>query len=284
MARKPAGGQSSQTEARASTPKEDATAAAAASASRDEQMAGQIAELRSLVESLTQDVHAAQQRAAQSDEFKATLADIKDAARTLLVTPAAAPVVAVAPPATAKNECGDCDGCGCVDASCCCFEIVLDKVRAIQPQLEPADMGDVTVPVPTMNELEVRIFASIDNIGILIPSLSTSMNLRIPSFLTGGGPGPWLPICQVINTICLKKGTTRTVTVDFQASELDEGLERAVGWKDEHGMASGTITLDCCTSKIYPPTPTDLSFEFGGTGGGIPGAISLAFFARRVCC
>ena len=109
------------------------------------------------------------------------------------------------------------------------------------------------------------------------------MGLRVPSFLVGGGPGLWMPIGAVINRVFVKKGTTRTFTVEFQASEIDEGIERPVGWKDEHGMASGSITLDCCTSE-FPPMPTDLSFDFGGTGGGIPGAISLAFSARRVCC
>jgi len=186
---------------------------------------------------------------------------------------------AAATPPTDKG-CDDC-GCGCTDSSCCCFEIVLDKIRAIQPQLEPADSGDAG---PLINELEVRLFASIGNVGILIPSLSTTMGLRVPGLLSGGGPGLWMTLDRVIGRIYLKKGTTKTIAVDFQASEVDEGVERPIGWKDEHGMASGSITLDCCTCKIYPAMPTDLSFTQGGTGGGQPGAISLAFYARRVCC
>jgi hypothetical protein len=180
----------------------------------------------------------------------------------------------------------DC-GCDCIHPGCCCYEIVLDKVRGIQPQgiLEPADAGDVSIPA-SINELEVRIFASIDNIGVLIPSLSTTMGIRVPSILppSTGGPGLWMPIGAVIGRIYVKKGSSRTITVDFQASEIDEGLERVIAGKDEHGAASGTITVDCCSPRIYPSTPTDLSFDHGDVGGGQPGAISLAFYARRVCC
>lgn len=252
----------------------DAAAQSPAMASADPPDAAinrQMSELKELVLSLSAAVQESQTRNAQNAEFRSTLSEIKQVARAIPAATAIAPVPH--------------DGCGCdccTASDCCCFEIVLDKVRAIQPQLEPADMGDAG---PTINELEVRLFASIENVGVLIPGLSTTMGLRVPSFLAGGGPGHWVSLNNaVINRVYLKKGTTKAVTVDFQAAEVDEGIERPAGWKDEHGTASGSITLDCCTSKIYPPMPTDLSFDFGGTGGGIPGAISVAFYARRVCC
>lgn len=186
------------------------------------------------------------------------------------------------------HEGGGCD-CDCTAPGCCCFDIYLDKVRGIQPQglLEPADMGDTTLPIPTINELEVRLFISLDNnknVGLLLPGLSTTMGIRVPSILTGGGPGLWMPICQVVGRVCLKKGTIRNVAINCWGSEIDEGAERPIGFKDEHGEASGSITLDCCTSIIYPPMPIDLSFDQGGIGGGQPGAISMAFYAKRVCC
>lgn len=178
--------------------------------------------------------------------------------------------------------------CECVHPGCCCFDIYFDKVRGIQPQglLEPADMGDTTLPLPTINELEVRLFISLDNtnIGLLLPGLSTTFGIRVPSMLAGGGPGLWMPINQVVGRVCLKRGTTRTVMLRCWGSEIDEGAERPIGFKDEHGEATGSITLDCCTSMIYPPVPIDLSFDQGGIGGGQPGAISMAFYAKRVCC
>lgn len=247
-----------------------------------------ILELKDLTRSLLDAVKLMQAQSTRNAIFQDAIKDVKSATRSMMAAPVAtaAGYGAVPQPAPVKDDCDDCDdcGCGCTDAGCCCFEIVLDKVRAIQPQREPADSGDTTLPVPLINELEVRLFASIDQVGILIPSLSTTMGLRVPSLLSGGGPGLWMPLGSVIGRVCLKKGCSRTVTVDFQGCEVDEGIERPLGFKDEHGAASGSITLDCCTSKIYPPMPTDLSFDFGGSGGGTPGAISMAFYARRVCC
>ncbi|MDT4954321.1 MAG: hypothetical protein QOJ02_2459 [Acidobacteriota bacterium] len=177
-----------------------------------------------------------------------------------------------------SSECG----CGCTHPGCCCYEIVLERLRGIQPQglLEPADAG--AAPAVT-NDLEVRLFASIDNIGVLIPSLTTTMQVPVPSVVIGGGPGRWLPLGHVIGRVCLPRNTSRTVTVDFQAAEIDEGIETLAG-NPEVGEASGSITLECGCSKIYPPASIDLSFDRGDVGGGAPGAISIAFFARRVCC
>lgn len=246
--------------------------------SHNEQMATQMAELKGLVTSLMATVQETRVRGAQDAEFQNTIAEIKQVARAI---PTVAAYAATPQAGPAKDDCDDC-GCGCVNSSCCCYEIVLDRIRAIQPQgiLEAPDAGDVPLLI---NQLEVRLFASIDNVGILIPSLSTTMGLRVPSLVSGGGPGLWMSLDRVIGRVFVKKGTSRTVTVDFQGAEIDEGVEAPLG-KDEYGSASGSITVDCCSAKIYPPAPTDLSFNFGGAGGGNPGAISMAFYARRVCC
>lgn len=237
----------------------------------------QMSELKELTRTLMGAVQAMQSQSVRDTVFQDAIADVKSAARTMLTAPVASAYVTATTATGARDDCRDC-GCDCVNSGCCEFEIVLDKVRAIQRQNEPADTGDIG---PFINALEVRLFASIDGVGVLIPSLSTTMHLRMPH---GGGPGLWIPLDRVIGRISVKKSSSRTVNVDFQGSEIDEGLERVIGLKDEHGAATGSITLDCCVPKIYPPMPTDLSFDFGGTGGGKPGAISLAFYARRVCC
>jgi hypothetical protein len=182
---------------------------------------------------------------------------------------------------------GSCE-CSCIAPGCCCYEIMLDRLRGIQTQgiLEPADAGQA--PALGSNDLEVRLFVSLDstNVGLLIPSLFTTMPVPIPSALAGGGPGVWIPINQVIGRVYLRKGTSRTVALFVQASEIDEGqIERPGGLgSDEHGEANGSITLDCCTPVIYAAGPVDLSFTRGDAGGGQPGAISMTFSARRVCC
>ena len=124
-----------------------------------------------------------------------------------------------------KRDCG----CGCVDSRCCCFDIVFDKVRAIQPQAEPADSGDIA---GLHNNLEVVIFASVNGHGILVPSLSTTMDLDVGSLILGGKPGMWVSIDRVIERICLPKGSTQTVQVCFEAGEIDKGVERPLGLKD----------------------------------------------------
>ncbi|MFA6117168.1 MAG: hypothetical protein WC729_24430 [Sphingomonas sp.] len=248
----------------------------------------QIVELRELTRSLMVAVQSMQAQASRNAVFQDAIADVKSATRAMMTAPAGTPAVRQNPNGTVSPDAahGECGCSSCISDDCCCFEIVLEKIRGIQPQglLEPADAGDTTLPLPTINELEVRLFVSIDNIGVLIPSLSTTMGVRVPSILAGGGPGLWMPIGAVVGRVNVRKGTTETFTFEIQGAEIDEGAERVLGFKDEHGAATGSITLDCCSAKIYPPMPTDLSFDQGGIGGGQPGAISLAFFARRVCC
>ncbi len=237
----------------------------------------QIADLKGLTRTLLGAVQAMQAQSAHNAMVEDLTADVKAATRAMLIAPVKA---AVNPSHGERDCCGD-SLCCCVSDDCCCFEIMLDRVRAIQPQLEPADSGGIP---GFHNDLEVRLFASIDKIGIYYPSFSGTISLDVGSVLLGGKPGLWTPIDRVIGRVCLKKNTVKTIIVDFEAAEIDEGVERPAGMKDEYGYASGSITLDCCTSKIYPAMPTDISFEHLGTGGGVSGMIQVAYYARRVCC
>ena len=157
--------------------------------------------------------------------------------------------------------------CECISSACCCFEIVLDSVRATQPQsiLEPGDSGDIP---GFANPLEVRFFAAIDGIGVLVPSLWGVMQLRVGGTLTGGKPGPWTDLHNiVIGKICLPKGESREIEVAFDAAEIDAGLERPIHLKDEFGTAAASLTLDCGCKKVYPAKPAVLRFIHGGAGG-----------------
>lgn len=246
----------------------------------------QIAELTQATHTLRASLEASNAQAAANARFSDALDSLHAAAQAVSVAASASPQRQLAASVFDGEQESSTDGCddgpcGCVGTNCCQFEIVLDKVRAIQPQLEPADSGDI----PGLhNRLEVRIFASIGGIGIVVPSLSTTMDLSVGGVLLGGKPGMWVTIGRVIGTVTVRKGTSRAVDVEFVAGEIDEGVERPLGMKDEYGYSAGTVVLDCCVEKAYPSMPADLSFEHDGTGGGIPGMISLAFFARRVCC
>jgi len=246
-----------------------ARAADPGASARDEQ----IAQLRDMVGALTDAVTAMQARNAQKAAFDDTVAELKQTARALAV----APVGAALSPTGARDHGGDC-GCDCVSAGCCAFDIVLSRVRAAKPQIEPADMGDIPLP-PTINALEVQFYVTVDNVGFLFPGLATTMDLRADG--APGGPGPWVVIERTINRVHVSKTGTTNFEVFAQVREHDEGIERPAGFKDEIGEGSGWIALDCCTSKIYPATPIEVYLLHGGEGRGM---IQLAFYARRVCC
>lgn len=233
----------------------------------------QLTELKELTRSLLQTVQVMHAQNTRNSKFDDTLTDLKMAARAVL-TPS---VTAVNPhQAGVKDCCGD-GPCGCIGKDCCCFEIVLSQVRAAAPQKEPADSGDI---VGLTNALEVQIYVTNDNIGFLWPGLATTMDLRANG-LPSVGPGPWVVIERVINRVYVKKGVQVNKKIKVGTLEVDAGIERPIGMKDEFGEGSGEITLDCCMPIIYPPMPIEIPLSFGGEGGG---TIQVAFYARRVCC
>lgn len=231
----------------------------------------QLADLQDLTRSLMISMREMQTQNARNAAFDDTMADLKAMSRAMLLAPAK--TVAASP--NERDCCGE-QSCGCIGTDCCCFEIVLAKVRATKPQIEPADAGDIP---GLINALEVQIYVTVDDIGFLWPGLATTMDLRADGL--PGGPGPWVVIERVINRVYVKKGTTVTTMLNAEVREHDEGVERPLGLKDELGEASGSITLDCCMPKIYPPMPLDVNLIHGGEGGGV---VTLAFYARRVCC
>jgi hypothetical protein len=228
----------------------------------------QINELKELTNSLIQSVQLMQSQAFKNNKVEDSIADLKATTRALMITPNNVL------PSKSNNQ-GDC-GCNgsCIGEDCCCFEIVLAKVRAAQPQIEPADSGDVG---PFINALEVQIYATNQNIGFLWPGLATTMDLRAEGLPPG--PGPWVVIERVINRVYVKKGNPVTEEVFIEIREHDEGLERPVGMKDEIGEGTGQITLDCCMPKIYPAMPIEIPLSYGGLGKGM---IQAAFYARRL--
>jgi hypothetical protein len=175
---------------------------------------------------------------------------------------------------------GECE-CECVSQGCCSFEIVLEKMRATAHQIEPADSGELPFLV---NAMEVQIYAEANGSGILFPSISSFVDLRIDNIaLSGGKPGAWVYIKQVINRVNVKKGTTMRCPFNCQVRESDErATEQAtLAGKDEFGDAGGWIDLNCCVPLVYPEVTTEISLDYGGKGGG---RIQVVIFARRVCC
>lgn len=246
------------------------------------QQKDQISELRCLINSLILAFEKSQARNAQNAVIKDVADEVKLAARAISTgSTVPGPRDSVVPKPALGERCCEDSVCECMSSECCMFEIVLDKVRASRPQklTEFADSGDTALP-PTINAMEVQIYATVENRGILIPGLATTMDLRAAGGLSPG-PGPWVILNRVVNCVLVKKGITKVVKLNAEVREHDEGAERLLGFKDELGEASGSITLNCCMPEIYPPMPLDVDLVHGGEGGG---SVQLAFYARRVCC
>jgi hypothetical protein len=261
---------------------------------QEQRIAGLVEQVSSLTTAVQMMLERNAEKAASDQLFTGLGSQIGELKSLLAVAPVAVGYAGARAAASAPiNEGGkDCEcgcndgGCGCVAPGCCCFEIVLDKMRAIQPQAELLDSGGAP---GVWNPLDVRIYAAVDSgwgpVGIVYPSLWSTVDLDVGTLLLGGKPGPWTIINQVMNRVYVKKGCTQTFPVILHAIESDSGLaERISGMRDEIGCATSSITLDCCVPNIYPQMPVDISFEYGGAGGGVSGMISVAFSARRVCC
>jgi len=240
-----------------------------------------IAELKELTRTLLTAVQAMHAETARNEVLRSTIDDVKNdvkaAARAMLLAPTPPAREAIFSTGTASE--GKCGPCECVSDACCCFDIILSKVRATKPQIEPPDVGDIPIP-PTINALEIQFYITVGNTrGFLFPGIGSTFDLRAEGL--PAGPGAWCTFERPIDRICLKKGTKLTTTVEVEVREHDEGVERPIAFKDEYGQAVGTITLDCCADIIYPAMPLDVPLLYGGEGGGI---VTFAYYARRVCC
>ena len=126
--------------------------------------------------------------------------------------------------------------------------------------------------------MEVRMFASIDGIGAMIPDMFGYLSLH----KLINQSGVWSQINRTIGTVYILKGATKTVTISVDAAEVETPLERALplpGNRDEYGTASVSIALDCCCNTKTPFT-VDVSFTGGGQGGG---EIEVQFVASKRC-
>ncbi|MCW3836833.1 hypothetical protein ACFQ1E_11850 [Sphingomonas canadensis] len=247
-----------------------------------ESLRGELAEVRELARTLMAAVQDMRAQAARNELVRGAIedvrADVRAASHAMLMTPA--PVTAAEPrtaPGTPAAPGKGCGSCGCVSSDCCCFDIKVWQVRALKPQMvtEPGDIGDIPLLV---NALEMQMYFTVDNIGVLIPGLGSTIDLRADGI--PGGPGPWVVLDRVIQRVCIPRGSVVTKTIMCQAYEADEGAESVQG-KGEFGEAMGSITLDCCMERIYPPVPVDIALNMGGEGRGI---VQAAFYAERVCC
>lgn len=240
----------------------------------------ELAEVKELARSLMATVQEVRAQNARNEMVRSAMddvrADVRAASQAMLLSPAAPSAARAAAVSVVEDRRDKCPPCDCVADGCCCFDIIISQVRAAKPQIELADAGEIG---PAINALEVQMYFTVDGTGFLWPGLSTTMELRADG--TPGGPGPWVVIDRAVKRVCFPKGTTVTHHLRVEAREHDEGIERPLFMKDELGEAMGSITLNCCMDRVFPPMPIDVSLIHGGEGRGM---LQVAFYARRVCC
>lgn len=239
----------------------------------------ELAEVRELARSLSSAVQEVKSQNARNETLRAAIQDVKAEVRAASQAALASPAMAVASyvdPLGVEHG-GKCGPCECVSDRCCAFDIKLWQVRAAKPQIEPADMGDL--PGPTINAFECQIYVTVDEMGVLIPGLSSCLDLRANA--APGGPGPWVVPNRVIQRVYVPKGTTVTKRVKCEVLESDERATELPFFKAEQGEGEGMITLDCCMAEIFAPMPIDVYLLHGGEGKGM---VQVAIKADRVCC
>lgn len=236
-----------------------------ASASTAEVHDQQIAELRELTRSLMGSVQAMQAQNARNLELQDAIGDVKAATRAMLVAPVASPVYPTRQPV--EQDCG-CSPCECISERCCAFDVIMTHVRVVDMQIEPLDSNAF--------DMEVRLFASINGLGAVIPDHFGHLTLH----KLINKPGVWSQVNRLISTVYVCKGSPKTFTITLDVLEIEEGIaEQVTALRDEYGTASQTMTLDCCCS-----TAPVLSFEVHLTGGGQgDGTIEGKFTAVKKC-
>ena len=226
----------------------------------------QISELRDLTKSLLSTVQLLQSQNAKNLAFQDAVLDIKAATNAVLMAPSISEGHKPVPKLEKHNSCSCDSSSSCISTNCCEYDIIMTDVRVLNMQIEPIDSN--------IDTIEVRMFASIDGIGAVIPNMFSVITLhKLVNQL-----GVWTQINQRIGVVSVSKNTSKSFNIRVDAVEVEEGIaEQATALRDEYGTGSGMMTLDCCCSTA-PILIFDIDFTGGGQGGG---AISAKFTAVK---
>ncbi len=230
----------------------------------------QIAELRALIGNLGERVTAAQAAIARDLQFKAAVDSVEAAAAAVQRGSAPGPASTGSMQRTTAEAVreGACGPCECIDNACCTFEIWMSHVRADQMQT-PIDIGDSNI-LPT-SVMEIWMFASIDpvyNVGVCIPDPSPLSFLPLHKQITEPF-GPWTSVNRLVGSVTVKKGTPKKIELSLTGVEREDALERTKPVnRDEWGVSTETLTLDCCYSD-YSPILVPVSLASWGQAGGV---------------
>lgn len=232
-----------------------------------------IQQLQSITETLLERFEQVTKQQEQDAMFKDAVQSVKFAASAMkspsaMASSARADAYSPRKESGNCNECSDggdnCPECQCVSAKCCCFNIMLHRIRvsSLGGIVGLADEGGLA--------LELQIYGSIAGIGgVLYPSLGG--HVMVQGKL--GGPGSWVSANVQIARVCIPKGQSKAIKVDFEVKEHDKIF------KDDIGSAPVNIVLNCCNDDM-----NIISHEVQLTqGGGGKAVIGMELRAEKVC-
>lgn len=232
----------------------------------------QISELQSLTKSLIETVKNIQTESARDLAYYEALSDVKSATKALLVSQSS-PKQELSVPRDQQNIDKNCESpCGCVSNSCCSFDIIMTEIRVSSMQNEiPGDSN--------VGAMEIRVFAHIDGIGAVIPGMFSTLNLHKPI----GNPALWTTVNTKIREVTVPKNISKAFIIKVDGKEVEHTITENVAFiRDEHGSASGTISLNCCCQA--PVIQIELPFTAGGAALANRGSIEARFSAIKKCC
>ncbi len=234
-----------------------------------EQNAEDLDQLREVTASLIDAVKHLQNQQSQRTQLQKVADEVKSAALAMAQHTAAshpAPQTAKSCKTADDHQCPQ--PCSCVSESCCSFDIIMTHARVLHMQMEPQDSN--------IDNIEVRMFASINGIGAVIPNMFSVLTLH----KLVSQPGVWTQINQRIGTVDVTKSSPKTLKICVDAVEVEDTImENMLALRDEYGTGYGSMTLDCCCTSM-PIVCFDIHFTGGGNGYG---AISVQFTAEKKC-
>ena len=164
----------------------------------------------------------------------------------------------------------DCNCNGGYKSKCCCYELILSRVRVIKDQgklLEQSDGGIID------SKMEMIFYASADGVGVVHPNLT--------SWIQIGEKSNWLPVNRLINRISFPENSTKTVQLNLEAMEFETTPTNLnpLTSRPELGSNSSIMNINCsCTP---PPVIIEVRLDDYGKGGGI---VEGEIIARKVNC
>lgn len=154
------------------------------------------------------------------------------------------------------------EGCGCSKEKCCCFDVIMNRARVLERQMETED--GLT---GSHRNLEMIFHVTANGFSGIYPSLNSHIQLSEKS--------GWVSVNKKVTQI--RVGGTKSIPVMAEAREVENN---ALGFRPEHG-SSGEFMMNLACGCPTIPLLIEIPLTGGGRGGG---RVEIEVAAREACC